>query len=290
MSRYVIINSKKAPKQINIPNAPVQQTEYAGHALTMIQDICAKDSSAEIHIYGGDGSIFEAVNAVMASGHAQTATVVIHPFGTGNDFARNFKDCSNAKNLTIDLIKFNTQYAANEINLGFDCDVVANTQRVKKCKLFKGSFAYMIAILMTLFKKMGRDFDITVTDINGNTSTLQSKLLLCLIANGGFYGGGFHCAPRASLTDGYLEMLTVKKISRLKFLFFFLGFRKGKHIRPDGTIPAKYAKILTYQRVKNVTIRNAGDVCADGELFQFDTLTVSIEENAFRISVEPKSP
>lgn len=285
MNKYVIINAKKSPKQISISDAPIYKTEYAGQAIEVIKDLCQKDPNAEIHVYGGDGSVFEAVNAVMLSGQAKTCAVVIHPFGTGNDFARNFKDPDSTVHETIDLIRFDDKFAANEINLGFDCDVVTTTQRVKKFPLFKGSIAYMISVILTLFKKMGRDFDLTVTDIDGNTTTMQKKLLLCLVANGGFYGGGFHCAPRASLTDGYLEMLTVNKISRLSFLRFFLGYRKGKHILPNGTIPKKYAKILTYNRVKEVEIKNAGNICADGEVFTYDTLKINVEKQAIRISV-----
>lgn len=289
MNRYVIINSKKSPKTITVSDAPVYKTEYAGHALALIRDICQKDPDAEIHIYGGDGSVFEAVNAVMASGNSDRTSLVVHPFGTGNDFARNFSETEQKKPATIDLIKFNEQYAANEINIGFDCDVVAMTRKVKKLPLLKGGLAYMIAALLTLFKKMGKDFDLSYTDIDGSTGILQGNLLLCLIANGGFYGGGFHCAPCASLNDGYLEFITVDKISRLRFLSILLKFRQGKHLSPDGTVPEKYRDILHYRRVKSVSFHNIGSFCADGEIFACDELTVSIKENAFRISVDKKA-
>jgi len=285
MSRYVILNGKKAPKTIEISNASILRTEYAGHALDIIRELCVKDPTAEIHIYGGDGSVFEAVNAVMSVENSKNVSLVIHPLGTGNDFVRNFPDRNLSQNLTIDLIKFDNRYAANEINIGFDCDVVTATQKVKKLPFLKGSLAYLIGVFITLFKKMGKDFDITYTDVNGKTSTIQDKLLLCLFANGGYYGGGFHCAPLASLNDGCLEMLTVSKISRLKFLTFFLGYRKGKHLNPDGTIPEKYQKILHYARIKSAEIRNIESICADGEIFAYDSLTVSVEENAFRISI-----
>ncbi len=288
MNRYIIINGKKAPKAIEISNAPIFQTEYAGHAINIIQELCARDSAAEIHIYGGDGTVFEAVNAIMSLDKPNDVSLVIHPLGTGNDFVRNFPDIATSQNLTIDLIKFGDRFAANEINIGFDCDVVVATQKVKKVPFLRGSLAYLIGIFITLLKKMGKDFDITYTDINGSTSTIQNKLLLCLFANGGYYGGGFNCAPLASLDDGYLEMITVSKISRLKFLTFFLGYRKGKHLNPDGTIPKKYQKILQYKRIKSAELHNVGYICADGEIFLYDSLTVSVEENAFRISVAKK--
>ena len=134
MNRYVIINAPKLPSVLDVEDANVLKTEYAGHAVDMIRDIYTKDPSAEIHVYGGDGSVFESINALMMSACSQNSVMYIHPFGTGNDFARNFSDgkCSQAH--TIDLIRFNEKYAANEINVGFDCDVVNMTQKVKKCK------------------------------------------------------------------------------------------------------------------------------------------------------------
>ena len=105
------------------------------------------------------------------------------------------------------------------------------------------------------------------------------------MANGGYYGGGFKCAPRAKLNDGLLEFLTVKKISRFKFLTFFLGYRKGKHILSDGTLHHKYASFLNYKRVKSVVFHNIGNICADGEIFSYDELSVSVEEKAVRVCV-----
>ena len=289
MNRYVIINAPKTPSVIDVQDAKIFKTEYAGHAIEMIREICASDPWAEIHVYGGDGSVFESVNAVMSAGCSEKTVVYVHPFGTGNDFVRNFSEAQYNQPYVIDLIQFNEKYAANEINVGFDCDVVCMTQKVKKLKIFKGSAAYMVSILLSLLKPMGKRISLTVTDENGKKEEIDSKLLLCLVANGGYYGGGFNCAPRAKLDDGLFEFLTVKKISRIKFLKFFLGFKKGKHIQSDGTIHHKYAKFLTYKRVKSVEFHNIRNICADGEIFSFDELTISVQEKAIRICVMPQA-
>ena len=289
MNRYVIINAPKTPSVIDVQDAKIFKTEYAGHAIEMIREICASDPWAEIHVYGGDGSVFESVNAVMSAGCSEKTVVYVHPFGTGNDFVRNFSEAQYNQPYVIDLIQFNEKYAANEINVGFDCDVVCMTQKVKKLKIFKGSAAYMVSILLSLLKPMGKRISLTVTDENGKKEEIDSKLLLCLVANGGYYGGGFNCAPRAKLDDGLFEFLTVKKISRIKFLKFFLGFKKGKHIQSDGTIHHKYAKFLTYKRVKSVEFHNIRNICADGEIFSFDELTLSVQEKAIRICVMPQA-
>ena len=164
MNRYVIINAPKTPSVIDVKDAKIFKTEYAGHAIDMIRDICASDPSAEIHVYGGDGSVFESINAVMTAGCANETVMYIHPFGTGNDFVRNFFQDQYGQPQTIDLVRFNEKYAANEINVGFDCDVVCMTQKVKKMKIFKGSAAYMVSILLSLLKPMGKQISLLVTD------------------------------------------------------------------------------------------------------------------------------
>ena len=152
-----------------------------------------------------------------------------------------------------------------------------------------GGAAYMVSALLSLLKPMGKDISLTVTDENGNTEEINEKLLLCLVANGGYYGGGFHCAPRAELDDGLLEFLTVKKVSRLKFLRFFLGYKKGKHIQCDGTVHSSYASFFNYKRIKSVVFHNVGNICADGEVFSYDEVSVSVEEKAVRVCVMPEA-
>ncbi len=283
MSTYVVVNSKKTPRNI-IPSENTYQTKKPKEAIDIIKNICISDKNAEIHIYGGDGSIFEAANAIMLSGAAETATLTVHPFGTGNDFSRSFKN-KPTEPKKIDLLKFGEFYSANEVNIGFDCDVVVRTQSVKKLPLLKGSIAYMVGVFITLFRKMGKHFDITVTKEDGSTEVINRKLLLCLCANGGYYGGGFNCAPLALLDDGLIEFLCVEKISRLKFLSFFLGYRKGKHLAPDGTVVKKYSKFLTYMRAKKVSFKNVGKLCADGEIFDFSSLDITLANKALTVSV-----
>ena len=44
-------------------------------------------------------------------------------------------------------------------------------------------------------------------------------------ANGSYYGGGFKCAPIADITDGLIDLLIVKKVSRIKFLSLIIKLR-----------------------------------------------------------------
>ena len=44
MGRYVIINAKKSPTNIDVEDARIMKTEHAGHAVEMIHTICKEES------------------------------------------------------------------------------------------------------------------------------------------------------------------------------------------------------------------------------------------------------
>ena len=105
----------------------------------------AVDGGADrIVVAGGDGSIHEAVNGIMAA--AGTAKLGVIPTGTGNDFAKASEiplDWEHATTLLgnriasgaswrcIDVGRMNERYFANGVGIGFDAKVtkVINQQR-----------------------------------------------------------------------------------------------------------------------------------------------------------------
>lgn len=51
-----------------------------------------------------------------------------------------------------------TRYCANMFNIGFDCNVVDLTAKLKTYPLLAGSMAYLMAVLCILIKKRARIF------------------------------------------------------------------------------------------------------------------------------------
>ena len=281
-TEFKIINSKKkSPKGVD--ESLCYRSKSPGDATKMIEAVCRKDPNAHITVYGGDGSVYESVNAIMSAGAGDTAELTVIPFGTGNDFVKSLPTADNVKK-KIDLIKFGDRYSANIINIGFDCDVVAVTEKLKRMKLVKGSIAYAIGVLVTVFKKMGKKFDIEMTLEDGSVEHVVGEHLLCLIANGRYYGGGFKCAPNAELDDGILDVVLVRKISRLRFAKFIGGYKKGLHIRPDGSVDPKYASIAVYKRCTALKFKNLGRLCADGEIIECDDVEITVAHKAITIT------
>ncbi len=280
MKEFTIVNSaKKLPADID--DRDFYHSKNAGDGMTKIEDVCREDSSSHITVYGGDGSVYEAVNAIMRSGNNESVSLTVTPFGTGNDFVKSLPEEHVEKR--IDLIKFNDLYSANIVNIGFDCDVVAVTEKLKKLKLVRGSLAYAIGVVFTVFKKIGKHFDIEFTYADGSTEHLCGEYLLLAIANGRYYGGGFCCAPYAELDDGLLDIILVKKISRLRFAKFVGGYKRGLHVTPDGKIDPKYESIATFRRCKSLRLKNVGELCADGEIIECGDVEISVAEKAINI-------
>ncbi len=278
MKEFTIINSaKKTP--LEVVEGEYYRSQSAGDATSKIEEVCREDPNTHVIVYGGDGSVYEAVNAIMKSGAEDTAELTVVPFGTGNDFVKSLPSEPGTYK-KIDLIKFNDKYSANIINIGFDCDVVRVTEKLKKMKLVRGSIAYAIGVLATVFHKIGKKFDIEFTLEDGTVEYEKGEHLLCVIANGRYYGGGFCCAPNAELDDGILDVMLVRKISRLRFAKFIGGYKKGLHIMPDGSINPKYESILIYKRCKSVKLRDVMQLCADGEIIDCKDAEISVAERA----------
>ena len=67
MKEFTIINSaKKTPLEMN--EKDFYRSQSAGDATSKIEEVCRENPDTHITVYGGDGSVYEAVNAIMRSG------------------------------------------------------------------------------------------------------------------------------------------------------------------------------------------------------------------------------
>ena len=229
-------------------------------------------------VYGGDGTVFRAVNALMESGHNKTASLKIVPTGSGNDFVRSFE--GDIGEHRIDVMRFNDKYAVNVINMGFDCGVVQRAVKFKQKPLINGKMAYICGVVGELINKKPMNLKIELTYPNGETELLSGEYLLMAIANAKWYGGGFKVAPLADVSDGLLDVMIIKNISRRLFMSFVGGFRSGTLIDENGEPKEKLKDILYYKKCISVKVEGCDTVCADGEIFKESHLDISVVPNA----------
>ena len=244
-------------------------TEDSGHAERLCASLCRDDPHIHIIVYGGDGTVHEAVNGIMASGHGDTASFTVVPSGSGNDFSACVNGCAGfAPGFhKLDLVRVtdpdgNCRHFANSLNMGFDCDVVREADSLKHKRGLSGSTAYIAGVIRVLARKKPVPLSLTLygckpfgADTDAAESvTLREDGLLCACANGPFCGGGFKGAPLCDLTDGYMDVLFVKNISRTRFVSMVGGYHNGTYIDPSGTLKPSFAKILSYPQCQKAVL------------------------------------
>ena len=257
-------------------NDLVHITQSIGDAEDFVYKQCLEEPETHFVVYGGDGTLNEVVNGIMKSGANKTARISVVPVGTGNDFVKSVQG-----EVTVDVMRYNDKYAVNIINIGFDCDVVIETDKIKKKPLISGSLAYILGVVVTLCKKPTKHFEICLTDIAENEITYSDKYLCAVIANGSYYGGGFKAASLARTDDGILDFMIIKNISRFAFLKLVGDYKKGTHMDKELYRPAKkYIDVINYHRCKKVRIDKIEYGCVDGEIMGFESLEIEVIEKA----------
>lgn len=257
-------------------------TAGIGDAKRFAEKTCAAQPNTHFTVYGGDGTVQETAAGIISAGAGQNARLSVVPVGTGNDLLRSFTETDTL--YTIDAMQVNGSYALNIVNVGFDSLTVEKTQRYKK--LLPGSAAYIVGLIDTLLHKLGHSWQITVENENGSTECLDGEYILALCANCRYYGGGFNAAPLADPTDGLIDFVAVKSLSRATFVRFVSQYKAGKHLDPKTCAPVEdLQKYIVYRRCKRVQIKGITSFCADGEVQAASEIDVSIIPQAIRLEI-----
>lgn len=267
----------------------IHVTDKPGDATDFILRECAEGGrffgdTCRFYACGGDGTISEVLDGTARVDGAEVGVI---PIGTGNDFCRSCTPrelyfdieaqvCGKA--VPLDAVKYNGRYSANMINIGFDCEVVKDVARIKRKSWVPGGLAYVMGVVRTLVRKPGAAF---MLSIDGGEPE-RCELLLCAIANGPYCGGGFDALPMADLSDGRVNIIKIKNVSRIKFLSLVKNYKDGtlpQSRRADGLreyVSCSHA-VFEFDRMQAV--------CVDGEIREMERLEIDVEPGRFRFSV-----
>ena len=122
-------------------------------------------------------------------------------------------------------------------------------------------------------ERLSRDLGVVVCD----TRTYEGRITNLVVANCQFFGGGMHVAPKATPTDGRLDVL-IQIGTKADYVAAITKVFKGKHI------PSPVIKEYRARRVE-VTTKTPLRVEADGELLGTTPATFQLYENALRLKV-----
>lgn len=208
----------------------IKVSQKPGDITARAREESQKGQELRIYACGGDGTLNETVNG--AAGYPNVAVTHV-PCGSGNDFIRLFDKVSpflnleslldHPKEIDVDLISCNGSYAMNVCSMGFDARIGTEIAEYKKMPLVKGSGAYLVSALVNTIKGVHHHYRVEVEN-----QVFDGELTMIYAGNGSWYGGGFHPVPDADPTDGLLDVLLVKGVSRFTVLRVIGSYKVGK--------------------------------------------------------------
>lgn len=204
----------------------VEETKYRLHAVELARQAVGKGYQGIISV-GGDGTLLEVAGELYGS----EETLGIIPAGTGNDFRRAVNVSKDVNEALDVILAGHSEYVdmgflghdrpfLNVAGTGFDVEVIYNTEKVRR--LFTGGFAYLLGIMMSLFK-----YKPVTIDITANGETIRRSVLLIAIANGRCYAGGLHVAPDSSVYDGLFNVVVINHMPKWRILLELPKLKKG---------------------------------------------------------------
>jgi diacylglycerol kinase (ATP) len=222
-------------------------TERRGHGTEIARDAVARGYRLVVSV-GGDGTLHEVVNGLVdpatGSTRGDDPVLGVVAAGSGCDFARTFGldrsperlagHLGGEQRMRIDLGRLRCRdrsggehraVFANVAEVGFGARVAGLAARMPRF-LGSGRYALSIALAWGAFRRVP-----TTVEVDGGIRT--EPLCNVVVANGQFFGGGLHVAPRAVPSDGRLDVQSwggsptdVVRAARL--------LRRGDHLgRPD---------------------------------------------------------
>ncbi|CAM3855602.1 MULTISPECIES: diacylglycerol/lipid kinase family protein [Flavobacterium] len=256
----------------------VSYSKYPKHAILLTEE-AIKLNPDVIIACGGDGTINEVANRLVNT----SIKLGIIPIGSGNGLASNLNIPKNSlealqiiennRTTTIDVGKINDTYFFSNMGLGIDAEIIERYQNSGKRNLM----SYVKASINRSLWYEPKVFNYSI----GNHK-LKESLLFLFISNSNEMGYNISLTPNASLSDGYLDLLTVPKLNFFNKLYF--------------GIAVIINKIHTFKKAKhhlikemNVDIENTSNCVAqiDGEYHILNTnrISISILERSLNIII-----
>ena len=239
----------------------------------------AAQTGQELRIYacGGDGTLNE---VVAGAAGFPNAAVTVFSGGSGNDFVKLFSDPKaffdlerllDPEEASFDLIRCNDDICLNICSVGLDARIGTDVSRYKRLPLLHGFRAYVISTIVNVIKGISEHYAV---EIDGET--VDARQTLICACNGRFYGGGFNPVPDADPTDGLLEVLLVKHVSRLLVPKVIGKYKNGRF--------KELSHLVRHFRTKELTIRcdQTTPINLDGELRLSETIHIRIADEKIR--------
>jgi YegS/Rv2252/BmrU family lipid kinase len=180
--------------------------------LDTIIERALRDRFDVVFAVGGDGTVHEVAKRLIGTPLA----LAVIPTGSGNGFARHIgfpldprktiAACRDARVAAIDTAEVNGRPFIGIMGLGFDAFVAHRFDEQPA----RGLRTYVGTGLRGLTKFRAEDYEITV-----DGKPVRERAIVVAIANTGQYGNNARIAPRASVLDGRLDVVILRRATLL---------------------------------------------------------------------------
>lgn len=178
---------------------------------------------------GGDGTLHWAAQGLVGG---ETALAPV-PLGTGNDLARElglpldpeaaFTAALEGERDRIDVGTLDGRCFFVVAGVGFDAATAEYAR--SRVRRLRGPAVYAWATLATLVR-----YRTPRIELESPAGTFRGEVFFVAFANTSHYGGGMRIAPDADPHDGLLDVLIVRRVSKLRLLAVFPRVYRGSHL------------------------------------------------------------
>jgi diacylglycerol kinase (ATP) len=258
----------------HFPALTVRITQAPGDAERWAGEWAAAHLGAPVFAVGGDGTVHEVANGLLAGGRPTPLGII--PAGTGNDVARNsgvptdpeaaVERVSRCRTVRLDAARFEfsgpdgaarSRFFLNSISLGVSPRANHIAGRIRR--VLPGPFRYPMSGVLALLAEGPGDYTVSTA----NRTLHRGPALNLTLANGAGFGGGMRISPASSVNDGALDLVVIGAIGRLRALLALSRLYAGTHVRMGGIHVTPVAENVRIHRADGAML-----IEADGEEFE----------------------
>jgi len=247
-----------------------------------LHSIINEEKITDVVIAGGDGTISSVVGSLLN----EDVDFGIIPCGSGNGLAHTAKISRqpakaldiifNGKASAIDGFIVNNRFACMLAGLGFDAKVAHEFADHPK----RGLMTYAQLTLRNFFSINPFRFELKFEN-----TKLDIDAFFISIANSNQFGNNFTIAPKASLSDGLLDIVIVTSQNKVSFVLQTLKQMAGWNVLEASSVVTKKSGVIYFQTDKVMVINHAlAPLHIDGDPAETPAkLAVEIKKKCFRL-------
>lgn len=236
----------------------------------------------DVVIAGGDGTVSQVVGSLMD----YRLNFGIIPCGSGNGLAyaagiprqpeKALDIVFYGKGVSTDGFYINKQFACMLCGLGFDAKVAHDFAQQPK----RGLTTYIKEVVKNFFSASTYKFELEL-----HNRKFKTDAFFISVANSNQFGNNFTIAPKASLSDGMLDIVIVTEQSKLSMLLQTFRQVMGKiKLQPVSAINTE--KAVIYFQTDHLSIKNLSDALlhVDGDPAETPVkMDIVVKKKCFRL-------